>query len=383
MELKQLQEMLQSAVKEMRDNWEEYKKTNDNLLLEKDRKLNERIDELKNQIVEIQKSVAERKTSPIIGDGKDNSGLELQKKAFEKYIRSGMQNLSPEESKTLSSLVDENGGYFVPEDMRNEIIRGATELAVVRSLARTITTSRDMISTPKLTAKPVAGWTHENVAVDPQKIGLGKEKLPVEELKVLVLVPKNLLDDSATDVGALLSGLFAETFAEEEDRAFVVGDGVGKPEGIMSNSDVLVNKIDSVETNTIKGDDFINVFYGLKKAYRSNAVWLMASAIEAATRKLKDNNGQYLWQPSLQAGSPATLLGRPIYNQEDMDNIASGKHPVCFGDLRNYWIADRAGIVIQRLVERYAEYGQVGFLGSKRVGGQVVIPEAFKVLKIK
>ncbi len=383
MELKQLQELLQNTVKEMRENWEEYKKTNDALLLEKDKKLNEKITEIEKQMIEMQKSIAERRTPPVIGNGDSNPEIQLQKKAFEKYIRAGMQSLTIEETKALSSLVDENGGYFVPEDMRNEILRGALELATVRPLARVITTSRDMISTPKLTAKPVAGWTHENVAVDPQNIGLGKEKLPVEELKVLVLVPKNLIEDSATDVAGLLSGLFAETFAEQEDRGFIMGDGVGKPEGIMNNADILANKVDTTEVGKIHGDDFINVFYGLKKAYRSSAVWLMNSMTEAAARKLKDNNGQYLWQPSLQTGSPATILGRPIYNQEDMDGVEIGKYPVCFGALRYYWIADRSGISIQRLVERYAEYGQIGFLGSKRVGGQPVIPEAFKVLKVK
>lgn len=386
MELKELYEQMQKLVKEMRDNWEEYKKTNDALLLEKDKKLNDAIDELKSRIENIQKQITQSKSLPgsiINGNNTQNQELEIQKKAFEKYIRGNINSLTPEEEKALSSLVDTDGGYLVPEDMRQEIIRAATEQAVIRGLARIITTSRDMISTPKLTAKPVAGWTHENVAVDPSKLSLGAEKLPVEELKVLTVVPKNLIEDSATDVVGLLTGLFAETFAEQEDAAFIKGDGVGKPEGVMSNKDVLAGALVSSVSADIKSDDLIDVFYGLKKAYRSNAVWIIASATEGKIRKMKDSTGQYLWQPSLRVGSPSTILGRPVYNAENMDEVAANKYPVLFGDFRGYWIADRTGITIQRLVERYAEYGQIGFLGNKRVGGQVVLPEAFKVLKVK
>jgi HK97 family phage major capsid protein len=137
------------------------------------------------------------------------------------------------------------------------------------------------------------------------------------------------------------------------------------------------------DTNNNGVDPLISMLHSLKKTYRRNATWGMNSTTEGEVRKLKDKDGQYLWQPPVQAGSPATLLGRPVINPEGMADIGANAFPVVLGDFRSgYVIRDRSGITVQRLVERYAEFDQTGFLVKRRTGGKVVMAEAFRVLKI-
>ena len=130
-------------------------------------------------------------------------------------------------------------------------------------------------------------------------------------------------------------------------------------------------------------DEIFDLFYSLKAPYRRKAVFIMNDASVKALRKLKDSNGQYLWQPSLTAGTPDTLLNRPVYTSAYMPAIEAQAKSVLFGDLSYYWVADRQGRSFKRLGELYAPTGQVGFLGTQRVDGKLVLPEAVKVLQQK
>ena len=127
----------------------------------------------------------------------------------------------------------------------------------------------------------------------------------------------------------------------------------------------------------------MDLYYSLRAPYRNKAIWLLNDSTVKAIRKLKDDNGQYIWQPALKDGDHDTLLGRPILTTGAMPEIAADAKPVIFGDLSYYWIGDRQGVTFKRLNERYADMGQVGFLASKRVDGKLVLPEAIKVLKMK
>ena len=130
-------------------------------------------------------------------------------------------------------------------------------------------------------------------------------------------------------------------------------------------------------------DDVINLVYSLKAPYRKNAKFLMNEATVSLIRKLKDGNGNYLWQPSVQAGQPDKILGYDVFTTPFAPTIAGGALAIAFGDFSNYWIGDRGGRTVQRLNELYATNGQVGYVATERVDGKVILPEAIKLLKMK
>jgi len=134
---------------------------------------------------------------------------------------------------------------------------------------------------------------------------------------------------------------------------------------------------------SIAFDDVIDLFYALRAPYRRNAVFMMNDSTVRALRKLKNGNGDYLWQPSLTAGTPDTILNRPVYTSSFIPAVAAGAKGILFGDFSYYWIADREGRTFQRLNELYAPTGQVGFLSSERVDGKLILPEAVKYLQVK
>ena len=168
--------------------------------------------------------------------------------------------------------------------------------------------------------------------------------------------------------------------ATTEEHLGFTGDGSGKPLGILAASGGAETGITAASATAITADELIDLFYSLKSPYRRNAVWVLNDSTIKAVRKLKDGSGQYLWQPSLTAGTPDTILGRPVRTSAYMPAIAASAKTIAFGDFSYYWIADRQGRSFKRLNELYAANGQVGFLASQRVDGKIILPEAVKVL---
>jgi HK97 family phage major capsid protein len=324
--------------------------------------------------------------------GQENQDPEAKARTsgFEKYVRYGAKaQYTEQEQKALSSLVDVDGGYFLPADVESGILKIAQDEAEIRGVANVGTTSRDRVQGGKITQRATIAWGSEGIAVDPQDLKAGLEDMPINEITALVLVPNNTLEDAAADIFGEITALFGEDIAKAEDDAFVIGDGVLKPEGILSNKKVQARAKNSkvaaalTDANNNGLDVLIDALYSLKKTYRRNGVWAFNSLTEATVRKIKDTTGQYLWQPPVQAGAPATLHGYRIINPEGMPDIAANSFPILFGDFRRgYKIRDRKGMSVQRLMERYAEYRMTGFLVTKRVGGQVQMDEAFVPIKI-
>lgn len=353
-------------------------------------KANASITELRGQYEELVK--ASQRPAPSTPGAKDKD-TELRHAAFVKYLRygvgeTGRSMMNPDEVRTLSNASDADGGFLVPVDFQNTILMDAFNEAAVRPVANTGTTSRDKVFMPSL-KKPTVAWGVTNVAVSAQDLSAGGETLQINDLRALSLIHNNTLDDAAADVWGELSMAFSSAIAEAEDNAFINGDGTNAPQGLMTATTVLANFKKSgvaaaLSDATFNGvDPLIEMLHLLKKTYRRNSTWAMNSTVEGEVRKLKDKDGQYLWQPPVQAGSPATLLGRPLINPEGMADIAANKFPIVLGDFRSgYYIRDRAGISVQRLVERYAEFDQTGFLIKRRTGGKVAKAEAFVTLKI-
>lgn len=349
-------------------------------------------------ITELRKALDESVKSaqrPALGtDGKPTDPeMELRKTAFLKLVRyghgeTGRAMMNAEEVRALQSSSDAEGGFLVPTAFESGVIMAAYDQAELRPICNVGSTGRDRVFMPAL-AKPEVAWGKTGIAVDPQTLGAGGESIEIFDLKALVLIHNNTLEDADADVWAELQMAFADAKAEAEDDAFAVGSGAGSPQGVMARADVVSRaKVSGVAAalfdSTHNGVDvLIQALYSLKKTYRRNATWAFNSTVEGVIRTLKDTNGQYLWQPPVQAGAPATLLGRPVANPEGMPDIAANSLPIVVGDFRRgYRIRDRRGISVQRLVERYAEYDQTGFIVKSRVGGQCVLAEAFTPVKI-
>ena len=203
------------------------------------------------------------------------------------------------------------------------------------------------------------------------------------KIGTMIKVSEELLNDSIFDLENYISTEFARRIGAKEEEAFFTGDGSGKPTGILAAAGGAEVGVTAAAATALTADEVIDLFYSLKSPYRKNAFWVLNDSTVKAIRKLKDGQGQYLWQPSLAAGMPDTILGRPVKTSAFMPAVAAGAKTVAFGDFRYYWIADRQGRSFKKLSELYAATGQVGFLGSQRVDGRLILPEAVKVLKQK
>ena len=166
-------------------------------------------------------------------------------------------------------------------------------------------------------------------------------------------------------------------------EAFIVGDGANKPTGILADTGGAQLGVTTATAATLKLDEVIDLFYSLKAPYRRNASFLLNDSTVKEIRKLKDNNGNYLWQPSIKEATPDTILNRPLYTSAYMPGIAAGAKTMLFGDFSYYWVADRQGRMFRRLNELYAVNGQVGFIATQRVDGKLILPEAVKYLTQK
>ena len=278
---------------------------------------------------------------------------------------------------------DAEGGYLVPDEYERHLVEALEEENVFRRLAHTINTDSGERKIPVVASKGTANWIDEEgpyVESDDQfsQITIGAHKLGTT-----IKVSEELLRDSVFDLEAYISREFARRIGAREEESFFSGDGNGKPLGILADAGGAEVGVTAASATAITADELMDLFHSLKAPYRSKAVWVMNDATIKAVRKLKDNNGQYLWQNSLTADAPHTLLGRPVYTSAYMPTIAASAKSIAFGDFKYYWIADRQGRSFKRLNELYAQTGQVGFMGSQRVDGKLILPEAIKVLQQK
>jgi HK97 family phage major capsid protein len=281
----------------------------------------------------------------------------------------------------LSEGTDADGGYLVPEEFERQIVTTLDEANVIRSLAKVITTGSER-KIPVAATHSVAQWTAENAAYTESNPTFGQKQIDAYKLTDLIRVSQELLQDSAFDLESYIADEFARAFGIAEEQAFCVGTGTNQPTGIFTANGGTVG-VTAAATTAITADELISLVYALKSPYRRNAKFLMNDSTVAAIRKLKDLNGAYMWQPSVQAGQPDRLLGYEIYTSPYVPTIAAGALAIAFGDFQNYWIADRAGRTVQRLNELYATNGQVGYVATERVDGKVILAEGIQLLKMK
>lgn len=304
---------------------------------------------------------------------------------YRKNFWNAMRSKAPMPAVTNALQVgtDSEGGYLVPDEYERTLVEALEEENIFRQMAKVIQTSSGDRKIPVVAAKGTASWIDEEGAFPESDDSFGQVSIGAYKLGTMIKVSEELLNDSVFDLQSYISREFARRIGAKEEEAFFTGNGTGKPLGVLAATGGAETGVTAASSTAVTADELMDLYYSLKSPYRKKSVWVLNDSTIKAIRKLKDNNGQYLWQPSLVAGTPDTILGRPVKTSAYMPAIAAGAKTIAFGDFSYYWIADRQGRSFKRLNELYAATGQVGFLASQRVDGKLILAEAVKVLAQK
>ena len=319
---------------------------------------------------------------PMKADGdkavKTGRASDEYKKALLQAMRTNFRQIS----NVLQEGIDPQGGYLVPDEYDKRLIDILTEENVMRTLGTNITTSGEHKINIAAT-KPAAAWIEEGGTLTFGDATFDQIILDAHKLHVAIKVTEELLYDNAFNLENYILTQFGKALSNAEEDAFINGTGVGQPLGILAETGGAQVGVTSASSTKVTADEIINLVYSLKRPYRKNAVFLANDVCVAELRKLKDNNGQYLWQPSLQAGEPDRVLGYKVYTSPYFPVPAAGGTAVAFGDFSYYNIGDRGTRSFAELKELFAGNGMVGFVAKERVDGKLVLPEAVKLLQMK
>lgn len=294
---------------------------------------------------------------------------------YRKAMLNAMRSNFRQVSNVLQEGVDSDGGYLVPVEYDKRLIDVLNEENIMRTLGTKITTSGEHKINIAAT-KPAAAWIEEGSALSFGDATFDQIYLDAFKLHVAIKVTEELLYDSAFNLENYIITEFGKALANAEEDAFLNGDGKGKPLGIFAKTGG--GQSAGTLTAALKSDDLIDLIYSLKRPYRKNASFILNDATLAQVKKLKDNNGQYLWQPSYQAGEPDRILGYTVRTSAYAPTDA-----IAFGDYRYYNIGDRGSRSFKQLNELFAGNGMIGFVAKERVDGKLVLPEAVKILGLK
>ena len=278
-------------------------------------------------------------------------------------------------SNILQEGVDADGGYLVPEEYDHRLIDTLSEENIMRRLATTITTSGEHKINIAAT-KPAASWIEEGGALTFGDATFSQILLDAHKLHVAIKVTEELLYDNAFNLEGYILDQFGKALANAEEDAFLNGDGTGKPLGLFAATGG--GTVAGTLTAAIKSDDMLDLVYALKRPYRKKASFIMNDKTLASLRKLKDNNGAYIWQPSYQAGEPDRVLGYAVHT-----SAYAPEDAIAFGDYKYYNIGDRGTRSFAELRELFAGNGMIGYVAKERVDGKLILPEAVQILKLK
>ena len=310
-------------------------------------------------------------------------------KAFWNNMRG---DVSFEVRNALSVGENTEGGYTVPDEFHRQLIQALEENNIFRSLAKVIRTNSGTRTIPIAADNGKASWVEEGNAIAESDLTFGVATLSAYKLACAIRVSNELLHDSAFDIAGHIANRFGVRFGNAEEDAFINGKGVSadptvtpsEPTGILTT--LASPSVLTENASTISFDDVYKLFYALKGPYRQKAKFLCNETALLQLMLLKDGNGQYIWKPGIEVGKPDTILGHQVYTSTYMPAIEgvaandAGKKVLLFGDFSYYWVADRTNRTMRRLNELYAMTDQVGFVGTQRVDGKLILPEAMKVL---
>ena len=369
----------------------------------------EKVDKINAEITSLQKSLdavnmtmAAMQIGGAGGAGQTPEAAE-HTQAFNKWFRRGDRAIDAdlrdlEVKAALTSDSDEDGGYVVPEEMSNTIDRVVGTVSVMRDISQQMTISTDTYKKLIGVGGAASGWVGEKQARPQTDTPTLRELVfNMQEIYANPAATQKMLDDGRVDIAEWLGNEGAIEFAEQEGAAFISGDGVNRPRGIMSydkvaNGSYAWGKIGYVPSGKAGGfadptasvspaDAVVDLYYALKQQYRNGASFLMSDATMGTVRKFKNADGDFIWQLPTGSAELPTILNKPVRTDDNMDAVGAGKFPISFGNFqRGYLIVDRFGIRVLR--DPFTNKPYVHFYTTKRVGGGVQNFEAIKHMKI-
>lgn len=395
---------VRSATDTLARAFEEYKSVNDQRLAEIEQRggadvlYDEHLGRMDKSINRIQDDITNLKTSML---RPNKAGISIatdsaHKQAFMQYVAKGFDSgLATFESKALEVVNNAEGGYMIPSELSQRIVSRQFDTTPMRQIATVMSISTEAVEMLRDTNEPVAQWISElGAPTDTADNGIGRIRIPVHELYAQPKATQKLLDDALVNVEEWLINKVASKFARAENNAFVVGDGIGMPRGFTSytaqtTSDAtrawgvlqyVPTGANGAFASSSPADCLFDLMHQLRVGYHPEATWVMPRAVADMVRKFKENSTQaYIWQPGLQQGQPATLLGFPVVLGEDMPAVTTGSFSAAFGNFKEgYTIVDRIGMRILR--DPYTGAPFIKFRCTKRTGGDVVNFEAIKLL---
>jgi HK97 family phage major capsid protein len=391
---------IKQATEDLARAFEAFKESNDMRLKHSDGMLEEKVSRIGADVTRLQDTMTGFKTAlrrPAFGKDMSLNPVESEhKQAFMRYLTKGFEgDLSALEQKAMSVLSDPDGGYMVPGEFSDRIITRQFDTTPMRQIATVMQVNSDAIEILRDTNEADAQWLGEtDTRSDTDPGQLGRVRISVYELHAQPKATQKLLDDANLNVEEWLTNKIANRFSRKENAAFVNGDGVTQPRGFATYATAATGD-DTRPWGTFEyvptgnsgafaasnpSDALIDLMHKLRAGYLPKAAWIMPRAVADSIRKFKDSTGAYLWQPGLQAGTPASLLGFPVYLGEDMPAVAANSLSLAFGNFSEaYTIVDRIGLRILR--DPFTSAPFVKFRCSKRVGGDVTNFEAVKFLK--
>ncbi len=382
-------EEIKGAIDEFERTWVAFREENDRRSGCNDQaldKMNARMDQIESAIGRAHRTPAAAGERPEPGP-REKAYFDYLKYGTRDEPNPGREALSREDMKALTVGADPTAGFLAPVDYAREIIKGETEFSPLRSVARIRQTARRAVQIPKRSGQFSAVWTAESgTRNETEGLSYGLEEIPTHELYALVDVSEQMMEDSEFNLEEELRQEFSEQFAVAEGAALVQGNGTGKPEGLLQSAAVAETSSGSaasIADATGQADGLIDLYHALKTAYAVRGTWLLNRGTLGEVRKLKDGQNIYIWQPGLANGVSNTILGQPYVEIPDMPDVAANAFPIVFGDLRRaYTIVDRINLSVLRDPFTQATSGNVRFIARRRVGGQVVLAEAIRKLKV-
>lgn len=390
--------------------FEEFKATNETALKGKadDAVVSEQLGKINTSITDLtaalEKAQSDLAAAQLGGAGEDGTTAEAREHAgvFNTWFRKGDRAIDAdlrdlEVKAKLTTQSDPDGGYLVPETMEAGIDRVLGKQSAIRSISRVINISGQTYKKLVSMGGATSGWVGEQSArAETSTPTLREIAINCHEIYAQPAATQTALDDTVFDVEGWLADEVSIEFAEQEGAAYVTGDGVSKPRGILgystvANANYAWGKLGFIATGSGTGfiapsgtdspaDCLVDLYYALKSGYRNGATWLTSDKVLGTIRKMKDGDGNFLWAAPQTSADVPTILGKPVVTDDNMDALGANKFPVAFGDFtRGYTIVDRQGIRVLR--DPYTSKPNVLFYTTKRVGGGITNFEAIKLLK--
>ena len=312
--------------------------------------------------------------------GKTGTASEEYNAAFWNMIRNRGEYAAIRNA--LSIGEDTEGGFTVPDDFERRLVQALEENNIFRGMATVIRTSSGTRKIPIAQDNGEATWIDEGEEIPESDTTFSQTTLSAYKLGTMIKISNELLHDSAFDLATYIAGRFGVRMGNAEETAFINGDGIGKPLGILDDDGGAEVGVTAESADSVTFDEIFKLYYALKSPYRKKAQFLCNEALVLQLMTIKDNNDNYIWKPSLEIAKPDTLLGRPLKTSSYMPAVSAGNKALIFGDFSYYWIADRQNRTFRRLNELYARTDQVGFLTTQRVDGKLILQEAVQALQM-